>query len=142
MNWIWKLPFIKRLVKYKEPLTYLVFGGLTTVVYFLSYFPARKLFNEVTATVIANFTAVTFAYITNKIWVFESKTHTFGQLTKEMIKFYSARIVTLFVDVLLTYVFIKCLKYNEAAVKFISQVLIIILNYVLSKLFVFIRKSG
>jgi len=141
MNFIWNLPLIRRFAGFKEQIMYLFFGVMTTLVYFVTYFPLRLVVEEITATLIANFTAVTFAYITNKIWVFESKTHSFRGLTTEAAKFYSARVFTLVLDVGATFLFITTLALNETAVKAVSQVAIILLNYVLSKLFVFIKNK-
>ena len=73
--------------KYKEVINYLIFGGLTTVVSMVSYFIFTRVFgiDEVVSSAISWFCAVTFAYITNKIWVFESKTNTVGSFFKEAV---------------------------------------------------------
>jgi len=141
MNRLWELPVIRRFVNFKEQIMYLFFGGMTTLVYFLTYFPFSAVFEELSATLIANFVAVTFAYITNKIWVFESKTHTLRDTVSEAAKFYTARIFALVLDFGMTVLFITILGFNEVGVKIVSQVLIIILNYVLSKLFVFVKNK-
>ena len=75
--------------KYKEVINYLIFGGLTTVVSMVSYFIFTRVFgiDEVVSSAISWFCAVTFAYITNKIWVFESKTNTVGSFFKEAVMF-------------------------------------------------------
>lgn len=86
--------------------------------------------------------ACTFAYITNRIWVFESKSK---EIIKEMLKFYTSRLVTLGLEMLIMFAFVTALGLNSdmwvIVWTIVSQVAIVIGNYVLSKLIVFKNKK-
>lgn len=91
---------------------YIIFGGLTTLVYYIARFGSRLLIGDFSgaptvATAIAQVTAITFAFITNKKFVFKSKTETKGQLVKEAVSFYAGRGVTFLLDLLITFVFVE-----------------------------------
>ena len=132
--------------KYKEIIYYLIFGVLTTVVSLATYYalvytildPNKPIELQV-ANVVSWIFAVTFAYLTNRKFVFDS---TNPNIAKEAIKFYFARITSLLVDMLLMYILVTRLNYNDKIIKIIVQVVIIILNYILSKLIVFKRESS
>ena len=83
-------------LKYKEVINYLIFGGLATVVNFISYFVFARLIglDEVISSGLSWLCSVLFAYITNKLFVFDSKTETAKAFLKEMISFFLARIVS------------------------------------------------
>ena len=81
--------------------------------------------------------AVLFAYITNKAFVFESKTNTKEELLKEIASFFGARLFTLGVEELILLIFVNLLKFDAMLIKVFAQVIVILANYVLSKLFVF-----
>ena len=130
--------------KYKEIINYLVFGGLSTLVNFVSYFIAARIFgiDEVVSSAISWFCAVTFAYITNKIWVFESKTNTAGSFFKEAVMFYLARVASgALCDVGTFALMVKVLHINDVIAKIVTQVMVVIVNYVFSKLIVFRKKK-
>jgi len=130
-------------VKYKEIINYLIFGGLSTIVNFVIYFIANDKLNieELISNIIAWFFSVLFAYITNKLFVFNSKTTTKNEALKEMISFFSCRILTLLItDIAIFAILVKVLKINDYIVKIINQVLVVILNYVFSKLVIFKKK--
>lgn len=128
--------------KHREVLLYLLFGGLTTVVSVLVY----GLFTEVVrlhvlvANVISWVAAVTFAYLTNRAWVFGQKPAGAKATLVQMAAFYGGRLATLGVEELILLTFITWLGLPGMAVKLAAQVVIVILNYVVSKLFVF-RKN-
>jgi putative flippase GtrA len=126
-------------LKYKEILLYLIFGGLTTVVSMLSFWLSYNVLgiHELIANVISWICAVTFAYFTNAKWVFESKAETGRERMREAVSFYTGRLATLGVEELIMLVFATLLGFNGLAVKFVAQVVVVILNYVISKLFVF-----
>lgn len=132
--------------KYKEIIYYLIFGVLTTVVSLATYYalvytildPNKPIELQV-ANVVSWIFAVTFAYLTNRKFVFDS---TNPNVAKEAIKFYFARITSLLVDMLLMYILVTRLNYNDKIIKIIVQVVIIILNYILSKLIVFKKESS
>ena len=125
--------------KNKEVLLYLFFGGLTTVVSIASYYVAYKIcdINVLIANIISWIFAVTFAYITNKIWVFDSKAKGAKAVLAEITKFYTGRLATLVVEEAIILVFDTLLHFNSMIVKLVAQIIIIVLNYVISKIFVF-----
>ncbi|MBE5936190.1 MAG: GtrA family protein [Lachnospiraceae bacterium] len=127
----------------KETIMYLVFGVLTTVVNFVSYcilayisiFP--KSINTVVNTWIAWLISVVFAYLTNRKWVFESKATGIKAIIKEIVAFFACRIATGAMDAVIMFVFVDKIYLNDKIIKLASNVLVVILNYVGSKLFVF-----
>ena len=129
-------------LKYKEILLYLIFGGLTTVVSILSFWLAYNVLgiHELIATVVSWICAVTFAYLTNAKWVFESKPANRQERLREVVSFFAGRLATLGVEELLMLIFVTWLGFNGLLVKLVAQVVVVILNYVISKLFVFKKK--
>ena len=122
--------------KCREVLMYLVFGGLTTLVNILSFFILRKLSVGVyVSNLIAWVVAVLFAFITNKLFVFESKDK--SKSGKELISFFGFRILSLGVDMGAMYLLLQVINTGEVFAKIIANVIVIILNYIFSKLFVF-----
>ena len=138
------LETIKELYKkYKEIINYLIFGGLSTVVNIVSYFIFARMIGveEVISSALSWFCAVLFAYITNKLFVFESKTETRKQFFKEMVSFFSCRILSgALCDVGIFALMINVFKINDVIAKIVTQVLVIVLNYVFSKLIIFKKK--
>lgn len=129
-------PFYK---KNKEVLLYLFFGGLTFCVSIASYayFNLALNFNELIANVFSWILAVTFAYITNKIWVFRAPVFTVSEFIKQILSFFGGRLVTLGVEEAILFIFITCFNLNSMIVKVVAQIIVIVLNYVISKLWVF-----
>lgn len=129
-------------VKYKEPLLYLFFGGLTTLISIFVFWLFNGPFglNELVANLISWVLAVLFAFLTNKTWVFQSGRQEDG-FFHLMLSFYAGRLLTLGIEELLLLVFITWLGFNSMAVKIVAQVVVIVLNYVISKLLVF-RDKG
>lgn len=125
--------------KYKEILMYLIFGVLTTVVNIVSYFLLARILHidTVVSTVIALILSILFAYITNKIFVFESKTNTAKELLKEIISFFGCRAFTGVLDVAFMYITVDVFNLNDMIMKIISNIVVIIVNYVFSKLIIF-----
>ena len=124
----------------KEIILYLIFGVLTTVVSLLTYYICTITFlnpNNAIEIQIANIiswiTCVTFAFFTNRKYVFESK----EDIKKEGIKFYISRLSALLIDVVMIFIFVSLLKINDKIIKLVNQAIIIIFNYIASKLFVF-----
>ena len=127
-------------IKYKEVINYLIFGGLSTVVNFVSYFIAARMIGieEVASSAISWFCAVLFAYITNKIFVFESKTENVKDTLIEMIKFFLARILSgALCDVGTFALMVKVFNINDILSKFVTQIMVIVVNYIFSKLIIF-----
>ena len=127
------------LIKYKEQILYLFFGGCTTVVNIVVFALCSDILHM--ELLVSNFMAwvlaVFFAYITNKIWVFESKTETLNELVKEIGSFVFARVVTLLIDMLIMYVGVEILFINKMIIKVLANIVVIVANYVFSKLFIF-----
>ena len=116
---------------------------LTTFINIVVFFIFTEIvtLDELVANVIAWIVAVLFAYITNRIWVFNSHCETKLAFVKEVLAFYGGRVFTLLVEEGILFVFIKLISANALVVKIIAQVVIIVLNYVISKLFVFKKSS-
>ena len=124
--------------KYKEALLYLVFGGLTTLVNIVAFFILRQFKIEVyVSNAIAWFLSVLFAFITNKLFVFESKGKSKKENIRECVSFFGFRVLSLIFDMGAMYLLLQVLNINELISKIISNVLVIILNYIFSKLFIF-----
>lgn len=120
----------------KEMLLYVVFGILTTIVNILSYLLFKECFciNYLISNIIAWFLSVLFAYITNRIWVFESKNN---NILKEISLFFGGRIFSGVLDTGLMYVFIELLAVSDLISKIVVQITVVIINYVLSKWIIF-----
>jgi putative flippase GtrA len=138
------------LVRYREQLLYLIFGGLTTVVdwgvSFLLYFLwagalETNVFLVHAANTIAWAAAVIFAYVTNRIWVFASDRHGFGAILFEFLTFAGSRISTLLLQELTVFLLFDLLAWDVYAVKIIAAVLVVIANYFISKFLVFRREK-
>ena len=134
----------KIIIKYKEIINYLIFGVATTVVSIVSYFIFAKTFNinPIISNIISWVISVFFAYITNRKYVFESKTTGKKEIIKEMISFFSCRIFSGIIDTSIFTVMVEILKINDGIAKIVTQVIVIILNYVLSKLVTFRKKEN
>lgn len=122
----------------KELLMYIIFGVLTTLVNFVVYYISAQLLgiNYLISNIIAWFLSVLFAYVTNRQWVFESKS---PDILNECILFFSGRIFSGAVDTGLMWLFIDILTISDMASKIIIQVIVVILNYVFSKWIVFME---
>lgn len=122
--------------KYKEIINYLIFGGLTTLISIVTYALFAKVFHidYLISNVLSWIIAVIFAYITNKIFVFESKSK---KNIKEITSFFFFRVVSLIMEMVILYIFVDMLHIDDLITKIIAQIIVIVLNYVFSKLFVF-----
>lgn len=125
--------------KYKEVINYLFFGGCTFLVSIISFYLFNKVigFNEHVANIISWVLAVSFAYITNKKYVFESKTSEKKDLLREIGSFVSARLLTLVMEELILLIGVNFMHIDSMIVKIVAQVIVIVSNYFLSKLFIF-----
>ncbi|MDU3411328.1 MAG: GtrA family protein [Clostridium sp.] len=125
--------------KYKETILYLIFGVLSTVVNIVTYvfFSMVVGLNYLVANLIAWIIAVFFAYITNKFWVFGSKEIKFNYLLKEISSFVGCRLFSGGIEMLIMFVMISVLNINDFVVKIITNVIVVILNYIFSKLLIF-----
>ena len=129
--------------KYKEIITYLFFGFVTTVVNYGVYALLVRGFHMdvVPANIIAWIVAVVVAFVTNKLWVFESKSRDKKTLFREFFAFVVARLITLGVETLLLWIFVDKLGVNDLIMKIITNVIVVILNYVFSKFIIFRKKK-
>ncbi len=131
---------IKKLWKrWKQIFLYLFFGGVTTVVNIIAFFISYELIgiNSIISTVLAWIAAVAVAYITNKIFVFESITATLRELIREITAFLSCRLLSLGADVFIMWLFNEILGYNAVLVKILANFVVVVMNYIFSKLFIF-----
>lgn len=129
-------PFYK---KNKEMLLYLFFGGLSFIVSISTYavFNVGLGLNELIANILSWIITVMFAFLTNRIWVFQSPTNGITEFFKQMLAFYSGRVITLIIEEAILLIFITWLGFNSMLIKVIAQVIVIVLNYVISKLLIF-----
>lgn len=126
------------LLKYKEVILYLFFGVMTTAVNILMFQVCRLVGVDLfLSNLIAWIISVLTAFITNKLFVFESKNASFFHMAKETILFFSARVFSLGVDMAVIAFMVQFLLIHELISKVISNVIVIIVNYVLSKFIIF-----
>ena len=128
-------------VKNREIIVYLIVGVLTTLVslgvYYglvLTILDPNKALELQAANVTSWIAAVTFAYFANRIFVFKSKNK---NMLKEGIKFCSSRIFTLLIDMLIMFIMVTLLHLNDKIAKIVVQVVVTVLNYIISKFIVF-----
>ena len=131
------------LQKYDEVIKYLFFGFLTTLVSVFIYWFFTKLFhvNYMISNVLSWIVSVSFAYITNKIFVFKSKCESEKDIIIEIYQFFKYRVLSLVIDIFLMYLFVEVFSIDDMVSKLIVQFIVIVLNYLFSKLFVFKKKS-
>ena len=129
--------------RHKVVLLYLFFGGLSFFVNVGSFVLCAKLFavNELVANVLAWIITVLFVYVTNKIWVFKSNAATKRELAWQLASFFAGRLGTLLLEEVLLLVFITKLGINNVVVKIAAQIVVIVANYLISKIIVFRRNN-
>ena len=126
--------------KWREVLLYLVFGGLTTVINIVAFFLLRLVNIEIyISNLIAWIISVLFAFITNKLFVFESHGKNKKDNIKEFVSFFGFRVLSLGFDMVAMYLLLQVFGINEMISKVISNIIVIVLNYIFSKLFIFKR---
>ena len=132
-------------IKYQEIISYLIFGVLTTVISLATYYllvytilDPNKGFELQIANIISWIAAVTFAYFTNRKYVFKSNKE---KRLKEAFNFYLSRLSTLLIEMFLMWLLVTKLSFNDKVIKIIVQVAVIVLNYVFSKFLVFKKKN-
>ncbi len=134
--------------KYQEIINYLIVGVLTTVVSIVTYFLFSLILDIennilfILANVLSWICAVIFAYITNKKFVFNTTTSNKKEEIKVFSMFVSSRITTLLIELAFMFVTVKIILINDKIAKVIAQFIVIVLNYILSKLFVFKKKNN
>ena len=132
----------KLLQQHKELILYIVFGALTTAVNYVVYLPLYNLLHLSAAVSngIAWAAAVLFAYISNKLFVFQSRGWSLETILPELGKFTLCRVGSGVVETLIIYITVDCMDMNGNLMKLLTSILVVILNYIASKLFVFKRK--
>jgi len=130
--------------QYKDIISYAIFGVLTTLVNIAAYWALVHLFRlgVMPGTIIAWAAAVLFAYVTNRKWVFHSDAHSREEISKELISFFSCRFGTGVVDWLCMWFFVDMVRLNDLVIKAVANVIVIILNYIASKLIVFKHREN
>lgn len=125
--------------KHKAVLLYVLFGGLTTVISIGTFWVGHDVLSlgEHIANILSWVLAVLFAFVTNRVWVFSAPTKTKTTFFGQLFRFYGGRVFTLGVEELLLFIFITLLHVNGMVVKVGAQIVVLILNYVVSKCFVF-----
>lgn len=136
--------FIKYFFRYKSIILYIFFGGLTTLINIVSYYIFKNyVFSDLPflantlGNAIAWLFSVLFAFVTNKIWVFESKSWNRNIIIKEIISFFSFRFATGLVDMGIMIIGVDFLKFNDLITKILSNIFVLISNYIGSKFFIF-----
>lgn len=128
--------------KYEDTLLYIFFGALTTLVSFGAQQLGILIFNNVVInTTFSWICAVLFAFFTNRIWVFEAPTKTAGEFFLQLIKFFGSRFFTYLIELLIMFIFVDLLSFKEMIVKVCAQVIILVLNFILSKFMVFKKEK-
>ena len=133
------------LKKYREILLYLIFGALTTVVDYISLWLfydllGIRVLDALGANTLAWVISVAFAFTTNKIFVFESRDTSQKTLIREILSFVAARLVSLGAESAVIYIGVNVLGCNLWIMKLLASVIVVISNYVFSKLIIF-RKN-
>lgn len=123
----------------KQLLLYLFFGVCTTAINTVCYgvLHERLLLNNILSTILAWLAAVVFAFITNRVYVFESKRTNTSERLSEFISFFGCRIMTGILDVVIMAVTVDYLKWNSLLWKLISNIIVTIINYIASKFLIF-----
>ena len=128
--------------KYKDVIPYLFFGVCSLLVNTATYWICAHILGIVVmiSTVIAWILAVLFAYLTNRTWVFKSQANTAVKILKETASFFGCRIATGILDLLCMFIFVETLHWNDIIIKTFANILVIVLNYLASKLLIFKKK--
>ena len=128
--------------KHEQIISYVFFGGLTTLVNFIVYYPLYNLcqLSASLSNILAWIVAVIFAYLTNKPFVFKSKDWTMKTVAPEFAKFVGSRFGSGLLETVIIRITVDILLWNGNLWKIIVSVLVVILNYITSKFFAFKKK--
>lgn len=127
-------------LKYQEVLSYLVFGALTTLVNFLVYYPLSRLVHYTVANIAAWLAAVIFAFFVNKAFVFEDERWDGRALLRQGGQFALMRLFSLGAEEGVMLLFVEVWGLNADVTKIVTQVIVVVLNYIFSKFIIFRRK--
>ncbi len=135
--------FIRKLFQ-KRAVRYIFFGGCTTMVNLISYGLLRSIVGmDVTkANFLSIALAILFAYVVNKIFVFRSRTETVGELLKECGEFIGMRLLTMFIEIFGVVMLSSVWGMDDMIAKIVIQVVVLALNFIFSKIFVFAEKKA
>lgn len=128
---------IKKYIEtYKEMIAYLFFGVLTTLVNFVIYFSCTQFlhWNYLVANALSWAGAVAFAYVTNRIWVFQSKNRGLRAIFKEITAFVGCRLFSGAMDMAIMFIGVEVLGISDDITKLLTQVVVVVLNYIFSKI--------
>ena len=130
--------------KHKRVLLYLFFGALAYAVSMTSYWALniRLGIDALIANVLSWVITVSFAFVTNKTWVFSAHADGANSLLRQLTSFFGGRVVTLLIEEAILAVFITWLGLNSMLVKAAAQLIVIVLNYIISKVFVFRHRKS
>lgn len=130
---------IEALRKNKQLLLYLFFGicttAINTICYWLLY--DALMLSNIVSTILAWLAAVAFAFVTNKVFVFESKRTNTQERISEIVSFFGCRLLTGILDVVIMAVAVDMLRWNGLFWKLISNIIVTIINYIASKFLIF-----
>lgn len=134
----------ERMKRYEELVGYVVFGGLTTVVNIVVFLVLERYsaLPYLWANAIAIILSILFAFFTNKRYVFKSRTKQLQALWREFYLFVGFRLITAFIDMISMFILIDIINIPVEPAKLITQVIVVVLNYISSKWFVFKQKNG
>lgn len=136
---------IKKLIeKYKEILMYLIFGVLTTLVSYVAYafFYYKIDASALVSNVFSWIFSVTFAFITNKLFVFESKSFKLVKFLYEAASFYGCRLLSGVIETLFIWITVDLLSWNSMFMKILISIFVVIVNYFFSKLIIFKKEKN
>lgn len=132
--------FVEKIKKHREFILYLIFGVATTLVNIVAYWALARLLSVgvLISTVLAWLVSVIFAFITSRLFVFEARS---GNILWQMATFFASRIFTGVVDTAIMVIFADMLGFNDIIIKILANVVVIVLNFILSKLIVFRKRK-
>ncbi len=133
----------KIIEEHKDVIPYIFFGVCTTLVNMIVYWFCAHVIclSVLISTVVGWILSVLFAYITNRKWVFHSTVTGYKDIFKEITSFFSCRLLTGFLDLFCMFLFVDIFHMNDMIIKILANVIVIVLNYVASKLLIFKQKG-
>lgn len=130
--------FVNWYKEHTEGMRYLIFGGISTLINMIVFILLEKIgLSTLVSNTIAWIMSVIFAYITNKMCVFNVSINNKKELLREISSFLGCRIFTLIIDEIYMYVTIDIFNLNSILMKIISNIIVIVLNFIFSKIFIF-----
>lgn len=126
--------------RYRELIAYIFFGGLTTVVNIVVFFvlDTGLSWPYLIANAVAIILSILFAYVTNKLWVFHSENRNIRETFYEFLKFVGFRLISGLADMVTMYILVDLLAIDTSISKLATQFIVVVLNYIFSKFFIFL----